>query len=243
MANNYYGHWSGRKVKMGDKVLLARSAALAPKFLGSVMTHEPPGEVIGETITGDTKISWRLRLCYTFKALEAWGLSDYSGVSRIHSTEMQDWILMIEWNAVPTVLRMTISIRFWQMTVLDTVEVSINKERFPIKRLQPFFFSNIISTKPGCIRLSVFLPGRPPAAALSAVAFCSLMATITLNGPPLFLSTVKGVFLFQENHIWMYTKPFVHRALHPWYPSSHRPFNTVDSGDQTGFGLHFILSC
>lgn len=108
---------------MGDKVLLARSAALAPKFLGSVMTHEPPGEVIGETITGDTKISWRLKLCYTFKALEAWGLSDYSGVSRIHSTEMQDWILMIEWNAVPTVLRMTISIRFWQMTVLDTVEV------------------------------------------------------------------------------------------------------------------------
>lgn len=57
MANNYYGHWRRRNVKMGDKVLLARSAALAPKFLGSVMTHEPPGEVIGETITGDTKIS------------------------------------------------------------------------------------------------------------------------------------------------------------------------------------------
>lgn len=115
------------------------------------------------------------------------------------------------------------------------------RKRFPIKRLQSF--SNIISNKPGCIRLSVFLPGRPPAAALSSVAFCSLMATITLNGPPLFLSTVKRVFLFQENHIWMYTKPFVHRALHPWYPSSHRPFNTVDSGDQTGFGLHFMLSC
>lgn len=44
-------------MKMGDKVLLARSAALATRFLGSVMTHEPPGEVIGETITGDTKIS------------------------------------------------------------------------------------------------------------------------------------------------------------------------------------------
>lgn len=44
-------------MKMGDKVLLARSAALATRFLGSLMTYEPPGEVIGETITGDTKIS------------------------------------------------------------------------------------------------------------------------------------------------------------------------------------------
>lgn len=131
----------------------------------------------------------------------------------------------------------------WFFPIIPELSNRHQQGKVSHKKTSTFFFSNIISTKPGCIRLSVFLPGRPPAAALSAVAFCSLMATITLNGPPLFLSTVKGVFLFQENHIWMYTKPFVYRALHPWYPSSHRPFNTVDSGDQTGFGLHFILSC
>lgn len=94
-------------------------------------------------------------------------------------------------------------------------------------------------TEPHLIRLSVFCPGCPPAAALGALLFC--------NGYYYFkccasiLTSWEDLVFRGWEHSWTYTAAALNKELHAFNPSL-REFISSCSREQTEGSLHFWLN-